>query len=377
MKIDTKTIVKLGVGIFLLYLAIYYWPSVSELLLTVLTSVVPLLVGCAVAYIINLLMTVFEGWYFPKTRKKWLIKSRGPVCLLLSVITLLAVLTLVIVLIIPQLTSCVQLLIAKIPGAMSSLVAQLEEWEALPDDIIATLNSVDWKSMVGQVFSALTSGLSNIVSVVISVVTSVVGGFITAFLSVIFAVYLLLGKKKLGGQVDLVMKRYIKDSVYGKVKYVLGVLNLSFRRYIVGQCTEAVILGVLCALGMWIFGLPYAAMIGALIAFTSLVPIAGAYIGGAIGAFMIFTVSPIKALVFIIYLVILQQIEGNLIYPKVVGTSIGLPAIWVLAAVTVGGGMMGILGMLLGVPVAAAIYKMLGDHISKKKVKPEVPGETA
>lgn len=366
MKIDAKTITKLGIGIFVLFLAIYYWPAVSGVLLTVFGSLVPLLVGCAIAYIVNLLMTMFEGWYFPKSNKKWAKKTRGPVCLLASIVALLAVITLVIVIVLPQLKSCIQLLINKIPGAMASVVASLANYDILPEDIIAALNSIDWKNLVGQFFGALTSGVTNIVNVVISIVSSVVGGFITAFLSVIFAVYLLLGKRKLGRQADIVMKRYMKPTLYGKVKYVIDVLNNSFKKYIVGQCTEAVILGVLCALGMWIFRLPYAAMIGALIAFTSLVPIAGAYVGGAIGAFMIFTVSPIKALVFIVYLVILQQIEGNLIYPRVVGSSIGLPAIWVLAAVTVGGGIMGILGMLLGVPVAAALYKILGDHISKK-----------
>lgn len=366
MKIDAKTITKLGIGIFVLFLAIYYWPAVSGVLLTVFGSLVPLLVGCAIAYIVNLLMTMFEGWYFPKSNKKWAEKTRGPVCLLASIVALLAVITLVIVIVLPQLKSCIQLLINKIPGAMASVVDSLANYDILPEDIIAALNSIDWKNLVGQFFGALTSGVTNIVNVVISIVSSVVGGFITAFLSVIFAVYLLLGKRKLGRQADIVMKRYMKPTLYGKVKYVIDVLNNSFKKYIVGQCTEAVILGVLCALGMWIFRLPYAAMIGALIAFTSLVPIAGAYVGGAIGAFMIFTVSPIKALVFIVYLVILQQIEGNLIYPRVVGSSIGLPAIWVLAAVTVGGGIMGILGMLLGVPVAAALYKILGDHISKK-----------
>ncbi len=370
MKIDAKTIAKLGAGVFLLFLAIYYWPAVSGVLLTVLGSLVPLLVGCAIAYIVNIIMSLFEGWYFPKSNKKWVTKTRGPVCLLTSVIVLLAAITLIIIIVLPQLKSCVQVLIDRIPAALAAVVDGLAKWNILPEDIIATLESIDWNSLVGKFFGTLTSGVTNIVNVVISIVTSVIGGFITAFLSIIFAVYLLLGKKKLGYQTKVVMKRYMKTSVYDKVKYVIDVLNNSFRRYIIGQCTEAVILGVLCALGMWILRMPYAAMIGALIAFTSLVPIAGAYVGGAIGAFMIFTVSPVKALAFIIYLVILQQIEGNLIYPKVVGTSIGLPAIWVLAAVTVGGGIMGILGMLLGVPVAAALYKMLGDNIHKKPLQP-------
>jgi predicted PurR-regulated permease PerM len=355
-------------------LAIYYWPAVSGVLITVLSSLVPLLVGCGIAYIVNLLMVVFEGWYFPKSNKKWAEKTRGPVCLLASVVSLLAAIALIIIIVLPQLKSCIQVLLDQIPGALAAVVDGLAKWNILPEDIIATLESIDWKSLVSNFFGTLSSGVTNIVNVIISIVTSVIGGFITAFLSVIFAVYLLLGKKKLGRQADIVMKRYMKISLYSKVKYVIEVLNNSFRRYIVGQCTEAVILGVLCALGMWIFRLPYAAMIGALIAFTSLVPIAGAYIGGAIGAFMIFTVSPVKALFFIIYLVVLQQIEGNLIYPRVVGSSIGLPAIWVLAAVTVGGGIMGVLGMLLGVPLAAAIYKILGDHVKKvpaEKLKTE------
>ena len=145
--------------------------------------------------------------------------------------------------------------------------------------------------------------------------------------------------------------------------YVLEVVNDCFHRYIVGQCIEAVIIGSLCALGMAILRLPYATMVGALVAFTALIPVAGAYIGAAVGAFMILTVDPVKAVVFLIFLVILQQFEGNVIYPKVVGSSMGLPGIWVLAAVTVGGGMMGIAGMLLGVPLAAAAYRILRDDV--------------
>ena len=164
---------------------------------------------------------------------------------------------------------------------------------------------------------------------------------------------------------------------------MLEVLNDSFSRYIVGQCVEAVILGTLCTLGMLVLRLPYATMVGTLIAFTALIPVAGAYIGGAVGALMVFSVSPVKALIFLIFLVILQQVEGNLIYPRVVGSSLGLPAIWVLAAVTVGGGIMGIAGMLLGVPVAAALYRLLKEDVNKpqssdadkKEVEAELPQE--
>ncbi len=368
MKIDTKTIVKIGIGIFLLYLCTYYWPAVSGFLLTLFEAVVPLLIGCVIAYIVNLIMSFYEKHYFVKTQKKWVNKTRRPVCMLGAIISLLAVIAVIMIIVAPQLTSCVKLLFAKLPQALSSAVAQLEAWNILPEDIMATLNSLDWNSIISKVADVLTSGITNIVGVVVNVVSSVVGGFITAFVSVMFAVYLLLDKDKLGRQINGLMRRFLPEKRYDTVKYTVRVVNASFRRYIVGQCTEAAILGVLCALGMWILQMPYAAMIGALIAFTSLVPIAGAYAGGIIGAFMIFTVSPIQALIFVIYLIILQQIEGNLIYPKVVGTSVGLPAIWVLAAVAVGGGVMGVAGMLLGVPLAAAVYKILRDRLRGKQI---------
>lgn len=375
MKIDIKTIVKLGIGAFLLYLCTYYWPTVSGLLLTLFEAIVPLLIGCVIAYIVNLIMSFYERHYFVKTQKKWVNKTRRPVCMLGAIISLLAVVSIIMVIVVPQLTSCVKLLFAKLPVALDNFVAYLEELNILPEDIMTTLNSLDWNSVIGQVANVLTSGITNIVGVVVNVVSSVVGGFITAFVSVMFAVYLLLDKDKLGRQINGLMKRFLPQKRYDTVKYTIGVVNASFRRYIVGQCTEAAILGVLCALGMWILQMPYAAMIGALIAFTSLVPIAGAYAGGIIGAFMIFTVSPIQALIFVIYLIILQQIEGNLIYPKVVGTSVGLPAIWVLAAVAIGGGVMGVAGMLLGVPLAAALYKILKDRLHGKKIDEQTATE--
>lgn len=164
------------------------------------------------------------------------------------------------------------------------------------------------------------------------------------------------------------MNRYISAEKCAKINHILEVINNSFHLFIVGQCTEAVILGVLCAVGMLILRLPYAPMMGAVIAFTALVPIVGAFIGGAVGVFLIMMESPMQAIIFLIFLVVLQQIEGNLIYPRVVGSSIGLPGIWVLAAVTIGGGVFGIFGMLLAVPLAAAAYRLLREHINMKPV---------
>lgn len=199
----------------------------------------------------------------------------------------------------------------------------------------------------------------------INMVMSVFSGVVTALMSIIFAVYLLTGKEKLGNQCNRLMQRYLKDSWNRKLQNLLKTLNECFHKYIVGQCTEALILGGLCLAGMLILQLPYAPMISALIAFTALIPVAGGYIGAGIGAFMILTVSPVKALIFLIFIVVLQQLEGNIIYPKVVGSSMGLPAIWVLAAVTIGGGIMGIIGMVISVPIAATAYRLLQKDLNR------------
>ena len=185
----------------------------------------------------------------------------------------------------------------------------------------------------------------------------------------IFSIYLLLGKDRLKGQLMRLIKHYLSEKWYNRLFYLIKVLDDSFHRYIIGQCTEAVVLGVLCTAGMFLLRLPYAPMIGALVGFTALIPVAEAYIGAFVGALMLLTVSSVKSLVFLIYILILQQIEGNLIYPKVVGSSIGLPGIWVLAAVTIGGGIMGVTGMLFGVPVAAAVYKIIKDDINGNSFK--------
>ena len=188
----------------------------------------------------------------------------------------------------------------------------------------------------------------------------------TGLLALIFSIYLLLERETLGGQFGKLLRRFLPTKWQGRVSYVLHTLDDCFHRYIVGQCLEAFIIGVLCALGMMLLRLPYATMIGALVGFTALIPVAGAYIGAAVGAFMILTVDPFQALIFLVFLVILQQLEGNLIYPKVVGSSLGLPGIWVLAAVVIGGGVLGVLGMLLGVPVAAAAYTLIKNDVAKK-----------
>ncbi len=367
MKIEWKSCFKIGLSIFLLYLCIHYWEKVAGFASTCLGAAVPLIAGCAIAYIINILMSFYERHYFPKSNKEIIKKSKRPVCLTASIITLAAVIALIIGLVVPQLISCIELIIAELPAAIKKVIDWVNGLNIVPDDIMSMITSIDWQSRIGQIVEMLTSGIGSVMDVVITTVSSVVSGVLTVVLGLIFAVYLLIGKDKIGKQIDRVFTHYLKESWYKKNKYVISVFDECFHRYIVGQCTEAVILGLLCTVGMLILRLPYAAMIGAFIAFTALIPIAGAYIGAAVGAFIILMESPFKALVFLIFIVILQQVEGNLIYPRVVGSSMGLPGIWVLAAITVGGGVMGITGILLSVPVAATFYRLLKNNIIKKE----------
>ena len=237
----------------------------------------------------------------------------------------------------------------------------------IPDSVLNLLRNIDWYSKINQIFTWLSSSMGGFVTILLKTVTTLFSGVISLIMSIIFAIYLLFSKEKLARQFDTIMVHYMKSSIRDRILYIVRILDISFHRYIVGQCTEALILGVLCTIGMIILGLPYATMIGALIAFTALIPIAGAYIGAALGAFLILTQNPIDALIFLIFIVILQQFEGNVIYPKVVGASIGLPSVWVLTAVVIWSGILGIPGLLIGVPLTAAIYRIIKHDVKKRK----------
>ena len=373
MNLSTKSYFKIGASIFILYLAIHYWPSISGLLGTIVSAAFPLVLGCILAYVLNILMSFYERTIFSPFKDK---RGCPLVCLVAAIVSLLAIVVALISLVIPELVACIQLLISQLPGALDWLVDYISSLDFVSKDLVTTLESIDWQSKIGDVFHIVTSGIGSVVDVVVSTLSSLVSGIITLLMSLIFSFYLLLGRKRLAAQSTHLLQHYMRPRHFEKLMYVLHVFNNSFHRYITGQCIEAVILGTLCALGMWALRLPYATMIGALVGFTALIPIAGAYIGAGVGAFMILMTSPIKALIFLVFLCVLQQVEGNLIYPKVVGSSLGLPGIWVLAAVTVGGGVMGIPGMLLGVPLASALYTLLRNDLNKSAVDAVPAAET-
>lgn len=368
MKINFKSCLKIALSIFLLYLCIFYWKPLTGLLVKLIGAATPIFIGLVIAYIVNILMSFYERYYFPKhIHVKALSKSRRAVCMLLAFVTLCGVIALIIGLVIPELISCVRFLVLEIPPIIEDILNSDFVKECLPEDWLQQLYSIDWKEHLQNIAGYVATGIGEVTDIVFKAVSSVFSGLVTAFISIIFAVYLLVDRDRLTAQIQRLMRCYLPRKITAKANYVGKVTNLCFKRYIVGQCTEAVILGVLCTIGMWIFRFPYAAMVGALIGFTALIPIAGAYIGAAVGAVMILTESPIKALLFIVFIVVLQQIEGNVIYPKVVGKSIGLPGLWVLAAVTVGGGLFGILGMLIGVPITASLYRLLSHDLHARE----------
>ena len=365
-KIDTKTLLKIAGVIFGLYLCIHYWPSVAVIFKTAFAAVLPLLIGAVVAYPLDILTSFFERHILSRSSNKIVVRTRRGLAVTLALLSLVSIVTLIVALVVPQLTKCIKMLIDEIPGALSLVVAQLDKFEFVPDDIIGFLKNIDWQSKITSIISTVTSGVGSVMSVVISTLSSVVSVVTTTVLAVIFAIYVLLSKNKLLSQLKTLIKHYVPEKIAEKIYYVSSVANDSFHKFIVAQCTEAVILGALCTLGMFILRLPYAAMIGAVTVVTAFIPVVGALLGGAIGAFLILMESPVKALVFIVFIVLLQQIEGDLIYPKVVGNSMGLPSIWVLAAVTVGAGMFGVLGMLVSVPAASTIYRLIKNDVAKK-----------
>ena len=370
-----KTCLKVGVSAFVLFLCIYYWKSISGILASVIGALSPVFIGFAIAYVLNILMSFYERYYFRKSKKKIVNMTRRPVCLTGAFLTLAGIIALIVLLVVPELVSCVKFLISEIPPLIEKLLATEFVRENLPKDILAKLSDIDWMSYISKLIGTVSSGLGNALGAVVTAVTSAVSVIVTALLSIIFSLYLLAGKDKLAEQSKRLCHSYVPEKTNKKLSYTVKVFDECFHNYIVGQCTEAVIIGVLCTLGMLIFRFPYAPMIGALVGFTALIPVAGAYIGAGVGAVMMLTESPLKALLFLVFIIVLQQLEGNLIYPKVVGDSVGLPAVWVLVAVTVGGGLFGVLGMLLGVPIAAGIYRLVREDVKRREAQKEIKAE--
>lgn len=370
VKQDFKKMLGFAGALILVFVVIHYWGKLEGLISLGLSAAMPLIIGCAMAYVINILMGFYESCYDKLFKVDVAKKIKRIVSLVLAFLSLFGIVILVINLVLPELINCIASFIRLIPGALQTVIDIVGEEQIL--NMFPELESgFDFSSIstqVEQLIRTVLGGVGGAVGSIMSAVTSAVSIVVNIVIGLIFSLYVLLDKEGLGRRCKTLISTYMPKSVE-KIFYVADVLNDSFHSFIVGQCIEAVVLGSLCVIGMWLFKFPYAVMIGVFIGFTALIPIAGAYIGAAVGAIMILTVSPLQAVQFLIFIVVLQQLEGNLIYPKVVGESIGLPGIWVLTAITVGGGVLGVGGMLLAVPLFAAGYKLIREDVAKRNQK--------
>lgn len=338
----------------------------------------PLLLGIIIAYIFNIILGFFEKHYFPKKDTPFVRLSRRPVCLVFSFLSAIGIVVLILNIVIPEIINAVKLISYEIPPLLTKgrdyLLEKLAEYPEIQKEANDIFNefdfkSLDWTSITEKVTNFVQNGVMGLISSAVGIVGTITGTVTNIVLAFIFAIYLLLRKDKLLTDIKRFGNAYLSEKLYKKANRICKVTNETFQSFLIGQFLDAFLLGCLCFIGMSILRLPYAAMSGTLVGVTALIPIVGAFLGAGISAFIIFTENPTQALIFIIFLIILQQLEGNIIYPKVVGNTVGLPGIWVLAAVTVGGGLWGILGMLIGVPIAATIYKLIFENLEAKEEK--------
>lgn len=371
MHFNRKQWLSLGLGIIALCLIVLNWSTIVSWLGQVWSIAYPIILGAMMAYVVNILMSLYEKYLWPHADKDWLVKIRRPIAIVLALLTILAIIALTLGLIIPQLVAVVTNFMEILPRLFQSLDRLLERYEDLYPEIVSYMGNLDlnWQNMVRRTVSFAQGLTSSLIGSTIGAVTSVASWIVTIFIAIIITFYILMSKERLGQQFHRLTKAYLKDKRYNQIHYVLAMVNDAFYNFIAGEVVEAAILGCMVGFGMWIFGFPYASMIGVLTGVTAIIPLLGAYISGGLGFLLILMHSPIQALLFVVFIVVVQQIEGNLIYPKVVGNSLGLPGMWVLIAVTVGGGLMGVAGMLIGVPIASAGYRLLKFDVNYREAK--------
>ena len=361
----------------ILLIALWNYSLILDVLGQGVGIVYPFLLGGAIAFVINVPMSFFEEKLFQNQmmkNKKVAQRLARPVSLIITLIVVVSVIGLVVFGVLPKLGDTFISIGKGIQSFMPKAQSWAEEIFHNNKEIKEWLDSLtlDWDKIINEVVKFFTSGASSVLGSTFVVARRIASGITTFVIAFVFACYILLQKEKLNIQIRKVMYAYMKEDL---VKKVLDVCSLSYRtfsNFLTGQCLEAVILGTMFVICMGILQMPYAMLIGVLIAFTALIPIFGAFIGCVVGAFLILTVAPMKALVFVIMFLILQQIEGNLIYPRVVGSSVGLPSIWVLAAVSIGASLMGIVGMLVFIPIVSVLYALLRrdvyEHLEKKGI---------
>lgn len=367
MDLNKKNIMLLIVFAVLFYVGVQRIESVAAGFSFVVSIVFPFLLGAAMAFILNVPMSFMEKRLFSKTKGKAK-KLKRPICLVLAILFVVAILWIVLLVVIPEVASTVASLSVNIEAALIKLQRwamdifednkQIEVW-------IASLQ-FDWDGIIHTAFGFLKNGAGNVLNSTMTVAKTVINSVMNFCVAFVFACYILLQKEKLAVQIRKILYAFFSKKVVTKVLDIASLSYKTFANFVTGQCCEAVILGTMFFISMSILRFPYALLVGVLIAFTALIPIFGAFIGCFLGTFLILVADPMKAIAFVILFLVLQQVEGNLIYPHVVGGSVGLPSIWVLVAVTVGGSLMGIVGMLVFIPICSVLYALFREMVYKR-----------
>lgn len=368
-KIISRWIIGIVSACVLIYLGVRHISQLAFAVRYVFSLVAPLCTGLFFALILNLPMRFFERKLFAKCRSTRILRAGRGLSILLALATILGILIGIAFLVVPELVKAVAMLGSQIISVIDQMAAfeAHTDYSMIPFGEYLEKIDIDWIGIKNGLSTWFAEQRGALVSSAVMTFSSVAGIIVDLVVSLVFAVHILANKERLTAQVTRLIRAWIPKTMGNRLMHVTNVCIGVFERFIVGQTMEAIILGSLCTVGMLILRLPYAPMVGALIGVTAFIPIVGAYLGAFVGAFMILTIDPFKSLVFLIFLVILQQVEGNLIYPRVVGGKIHLPAMWVLAAITIGGGIAGPLGMLFAVPAFSSAYILLQEATAAKE----------
>lgn len=364
----TKQIIGIGITAVVLYIGLRHPDAVRAGLSRFFGLFLPLILGLAFAMILNVPMSLLERKLFRKTHRAFLHKLRRPTAITLSVLLVGALLALIMGLIIPELIRAIRILsesLIDLIGRIRNMSEQ--ELSSLPFGKIIV--GIDWDATLSALQNWLKDKGGAIVNTAVGTIGSLIGGVVNFSFGLVFAVYILANKEKLKRQFTRLLLAWLPQTVCCHLFRVSAVVRVNFRNFVAGQSLEALILGSLCMLGMVLLRIPYALMVGTLVGIGALIPVIGAFAAAIVGAFIIFTESPIGSLIFLIFLIILQQIDGNLIYPRVMGNRVNLSPMWILAAVTVGGSLAGPIGMLLGVPVASTLSVLLKEATEQREKK--------
>jgi len=368
-----KENILLGTYLVILYFVLLNIKSIISSLDSILGIISPFILAFAMAFVLNLPMKFFENKVFnflDKEKSPFLRGLKRPLSILSTFISIIGLIIALVLFVVPQLVASISTLLDAVPGYIASFESLINQYISSAEILENLYNTLinTWQEILRFFGNFLTTSLTSILNTTVSITS----GIVNFVLSIVLTIYMLSSKETLIYQVKKLMFAFFNKDFVEKTLRVGSLTNTTFAKFITGQCVEAVILGVLCFIGMNIFRMPYSLLISVLIGVTALIPVFGAFIGTIPAVFLILIINPIQALWFIVFILCLQQFEGNIIYPRVVGNSVGLSAIWVMLAMLVGGSTLGLIGMIIGIPIFSVAYQLIKDYTNKRLIKKEI-----